>query len=501
MKKIVLLLSCLFVLFACEQIDENNRLIKNPNPIESNRVVLLEEFTGVGCVNCPDAALIAMSLHQLYPENVVLVSLHGDIISRYTDPIGGTDFRLDVVKDYFNFYGPFSSLPQGMLNRSNYAKQNSIILGRNVWASALGELLKETPKVEILTAAKKNNGSIDITVHVETKMALKNAVNLVVEITEDGIVGSQMMPDGTLNRAYVHNHILRKVLTPTWGDEISISKVGDTVEKQYSYAVPEGVDVDKCTVVAYVAERTGNRSILQASALEMTKAIPPTSINFNRSEMTISEGNSKMLFAKLMPEGAFGKVIWESGDETIATVEGGNITAIKAGVTTITARTGDLSAECQLTVIPPVSTSGWDLYYLDADGVEQKWEKEVELTLHEVDGSSGNDQIKFDGHLVNNEDGTSNYHIEVVRDYAFDPNPSKMGVVSDEVCTFTCVLSNGEKTQVFDFEPNLRKGSEATYYAHFNPVESGDYVVNYYFYRDEAKDQKRLITVTYHYEK
>lgn len=500
MKKIVILLSCLFVLFACEQIDENNRLIKDSN-IESQRVVLLEKFTGVGCVNCPEAALIATSLHQQYPENVVLVSLHGDIIPRYTDPIGGTDFRLDVVKEYFDFYGPFSSLPQGMLNRSNYAKENNIILGRNVWASFLRDLLKEAPKVEITNTAKKNNGTIDITINVETKMALTNAVNLVVEITEDGIVGNQMMSDGTLNKAYVHNHILRKVLTSTWGDEISIQKVGDTIEKQYSYTVPEGVDVDKCTVVAYVAERTGNRSVLQASALEMTKAIPPTSIEFNRSEMTISEGNTKMLFAKLMPEGAFGKVTWESGDKSIATVEGGKITAVKAGVTTITARTGDLSADCQLTVIPPVSTSGWDLYYMDADGVEHKWEKEVELTLNEADGSSGHDQIKFDGRILNNEDGTSNYHIEVVRDYAFDPNPMKAGVVSDEVCTFSCVLSNGEKTQIFDFEPNLRKGSEATFYAHFNPIENGDYVVNYYFYRDEAIDQKRLVTVTYHYDK
>ena len=38
----------------CDSVDENDRYIEMP-PVESNRVVLLEDFTGQYCVNCPDA--------------------------------------------------------------------------------------------------------------------------------------------------------------------------------------------------------------------------------------------------------------------------------------------------------------------------------------------------------------------------------------------------------------------------------------------------------------
>ncbi len=48
-------------------------------------------------------------------------------------------------------------------------------------------------------------------------------------------------------------------------------------------------------------------------------------------------------------------IIWVSGDEEIATVDGGVVTGISAGTTTITANDGKKQASCELTVIPDES--------------------------------------------------------------------------------------------------------------------------------------------------
>ena len=39
---------------------------------------------------------------------------------------------------------------------------------------------------------------------------------------EDNIVGPQMMPDGSANFEYVHNHVLRGSINGTWGEQFDV---------------------------------------------------------------------------------------------------------------------------------------------------------------------------------------------------------------------------------------------------------------------------------------
>lgn len=56
-----LLMASAMVLGGCDQVDENDRLIELP-AVESQRVVLLEEFTGQRCINCPAAHEVVKGL-------------------------------------------------------------------------------------------------------------------------------------------------------------------------------------------------------------------------------------------------------------------------------------------------------------------------------------------------------------------------------------------------------------------------------------------------------
>ena len=80
-------------------------------------------------------------------------------------------------------------------------------------------------------------------------------------------------------------------------------------------------------------------------------AIPATSIKLDTDSKTMSVGDKAKLTATVTPADSTDKVVWESSNEKVATVDAnGNITAQAAGTAKITATAGTVSAECTVTV-------------------------------------------------------------------------------------------------------------------------------------------------------
>ena len=81
-------------------------------------------------------------------------------------------------------------------------------------------------------------------------------------------------------------------------------------------------------------------------------------ISLNKAELTLKPQQSETLKATVTPEDATDKnVTWSSSDPKVATVDdSGKVTAVAAGSATITARAGEKSAACAVTVAWPVET-------------------------------------------------------------------------------------------------------------------------------------------------
>ena len=74
-------------------------------------------------------------------------------------------------------------------------------------------------------------------------------------------------------------------------------------------------------------------------------------ITLDKTTATVEEGATVTLTATVTPDNATDKTVtWSTSDETIATVSGGVVTGVKAGEVTITAKAGDKSATCTVTV-------------------------------------------------------------------------------------------------------------------------------------------------------
>lgn len=88
------------------------------------------------------------------------------------------------------------------------------------------------------------------------------------------------------------------------------------------------------------------------------RTISVESITLNKTQLSLVKGATETLTATVLPTTATDKtVIWESGDTAVATVKDGIVTAVAAGNATITAKAGEKTATCAVTVTNP-SNSG-----------------------------------------------------------------------------------------------------------------------------------------------
>ena len=106
---------------------------------------------------------------------------------------------------------------------------------------------------------------------------------------------------------------------------------------------------------------------------------PASGITLNKSELTLTAGESASLTATVTPEGSTDTVVWSSSKTDVATVDAtGKVTAVAPGEAIITAKAGTKKATCTVkvqaapcthTALTPVpakdsncSEKGWDAY-------------------------------------------------------------------------------------------------------------------------------------------
>lgn len=88
------------------------------------------------------------------------------------------------------------------------------------------------------------------------------------------------------------------------------------------------------------------------------RTISVESITLNKTQLSLVKGATETLAATVLPTTATDKAVtWKSSDTAVATVKDGIVTAVAAGNATITAKAGEKTATCAVTVTNP-SNSG-----------------------------------------------------------------------------------------------------------------------------------------------
>lgn len=249
---------------SCSNIDEGDRLIY-VKPAEVGRAVLIEDLTGQRCINCPTGTDIINGIIQTYGEdNVIAVGIHSGPLG-FTGNSKRVGLMTDTGDEYYTYWANGTNLgqPSAIFNRKKGPSDNL-----NNWAAEVGLIISE-----------KANLSIDITNAYDAKkrelttkvgaFGVNGTVNgkLQVWIVEDGIKAMQMMPDGSANQEYIHNHVFRAAVNGTWGEEVTV-KEGETTSKDYSYVLPETWNAENISVVAFVYNKSGVENVAKKHIVE-----------------------------------------------------------------------------------------------------------------------------------------------------------------------------------------------------------------------------------------
>ena len=101
---------------ACDEKDADERYTYVP-PVTAERGVLLEDFTGQACVNCPNATEEIHELQEHYGDKVVAVGIHSGQFSKKL-PLRKKPYPLwtSVGDEYYNYW-KISMQPMGIINR------------------------------------------------------------------------------------------------------------------------------------------------------------------------------------------------------------------------------------------------------------------------------------------------------------------------------------------------------------------------------------------------
>lgn len=242
---------------SCSNIDEGDRLIY-VKPAEVGRAILIEDFTGQRCINCPTGTEIINGIVDTYGEdNVIAVGVH-------SGPLGfaGNSKTVGLMTDTGNEY-------YTRWDKENKMGQPWVVFNRktspdshyNNWAAMVGTIISEKANLSVKIANAYDAATRTLTTTVGAD-GVNGTVNgkLQVWIVEDGVKALQMMPDGKSNKEYIHNHVFRAAVNGTWGEDVTV-KEGETTTKQYQYVLPEAWNADNIAVVAFVYNDGGVENV------------------------------------------------------------------------------------------------------------------------------------------------------------------------------------------------------------------------------------------------
>jgi len=261
MKKIIylLVLSCLAI--SCETI-EGPYLTDNQNSNNTDETVkkiLIEDYTGHLCPNCPEAARELEAIHDVYGDQIIGMAIHVTTAFARPYPASQTpkfqyDFRTQWGDEWDDLFSVSDlGLPKGMINRTGYTN-DSYRLGKDEWLERVQEELVKEPEIKI-DVTSNNQGNI--TIEATCLNDIAHSLKLAICLTENQIINWQK--DGSIeDEDYIHNHVLKTVLYDDLLSEQNNYLVNDIITKDVSFNITSLEDYNNNYSLNIAQQGNGN---------------------------------------------------------------------------------------------------------------------------------------------------------------------------------------------------------------------------------------------------
>ncbi len=269
-----LVLAGLGLLFAaCDTIEDDKYKEPYTGSISSDRYVLLEDYTGVRCANCPQATAEIERLQEFYGANLIVVGMHPADVGLTFPHTGEPDLRTSEAKAYYDGF-QMTSLPSGLVNRK------PVVYGFSDWGGAVAEIISnEITYATLSVSAGLNADETELSINVSGEFIEdykeSGVINVLAMILEDSIVVTQSNNKPEFGptpeiEGYVLNHVLRQVAGSTWGDRVlgEAPDRGTSLSASYNVAVNPAWKPDHLSVVVALVN-ADSREVIQAAQVHL----------------------------------------------------------------------------------------------------------------------------------------------------------------------------------------------------------------------------------------
>lgn len=228
----------------------------------TGKTVLVKDFTGVRCNNCPAAADYAHNLqHQLDEDHIFIMSVHAGYQAQPTGQF--PNFLTDEGTEWYNNNesNPLFSVDHVALTDGNtlYVEQIDVPV-----ANALNE--EQSFEIVVTTHYNETTRQLEVEARAIALGDRDGKFSLTVCLVEDHIIGWQMLPGG-IDREYDFRNVFRGTLNGTYGavfEDVHVA-VNDVYTFSYETTLNETYNADECYLMVYVADRNQDDKILQTA--------------------------------------------------------------------------------------------------------------------------------------------------------------------------------------------------------------------------------------------
>jgi len=223
------------------------------------RRVLVEDYTGHTCGNCPNAAVILENMVSSSGGKIIGMAIHaGSTFSPPIPPTYPADYRTPVGNALDGIFGITSAgQPNGMINRKKNG--NTYYALPNTWNNKVSAILGASPEADAQVAIKSyhdaTKNKIIAYVNAGFLEPMQGTYNLAAYVIEDSIIGDQKWYGQNLPQDHAYNyvfmHTLRGNISPVWGEEIVTDPaVGSVFRKSWSLPIKPEWNVEHLKIVA-----------------------------------------------------------------------------------------------------------------------------------------------------------------------------------------------------------------------------------------------------------
>lgn len=249
------LLTMAMLCAACDEVDMSDRLIY-VEPPQVSRAVLIEDYTGQYCVNCPRATEEIERLIAEYGDSIVIaVAIHSGPFSKRLGEF--TPLYTAQGDEYFNHWG-LSAQPIGLVDRL----YSSYPFDFTDWAAGVNQEVALQAPVSIDVSSNADDEGVAAHVQVIGLDSALVSGRIQLWLVEDSIDSFQLLPDGSREEHYNHMHVFRTAINGLWGEDVSVNH-GQVVERTYSFELDPAWAPEHCAIVAFLYDENGVQQVVK----------------------------------------------------------------------------------------------------------------------------------------------------------------------------------------------------------------------------------------------